>query len=428
MMRYSLLLAAALGFASPSLAEAPSASPDPKSLLIPEPELARAKDLVQKLGSEVYAEREDAEFSLAKMGRVARAALLEGANNDTNAEVRTRCQELLPKATILEMKARLAVFLADTEGKFEHDLAGWNQFRSLVRQEWTLLGHPIWSDRSLDATARTMFAELLSSLANRQILFAIGGQHSELGSLAAARRQELYSQKYPRAIGFGGGVRRPNVQRDPTLADILTLLLVETQAGANFIPPRTAPISVLIQSSGFTQAATAGDDRAKVCQAIANAWCDSRRDPLDMYHAMNLAGNLGVPDQGCQIAIRLFQSKVAAAAYRGMAATTLVRVGNKGHIPLLEKAMTDNTVVFTARKAIAGKPAEAETHDIQLRDIALVVALLLAQQDPEEYGFVDQFKGQGSPATNYNYMRFYVPEKQRDAAMEKWKAWRTKNP
>ncbi|MBA4189243.1 MAG: hypothetical protein C0467_14700 [Planctomycetaceae bacterium] len=428
MLRKSLLFVALIGLATPAPAVAPSPSPDPKSLIVTETELAKARDLVQKLGSEQYAEREEAELSLANMGRLARVALLDGANNDANAEVRSRCQGLLPKATTLEMKARLEVFLADADGKFEHDLAGWNQFRSIVRKEWTLLGHHIWSDRSLDKEARMVFAELISTPANRHILFAIGGQQSEIGSLAAARRQDLYSQKYPRVVVVGGVGRRPNVQRDPTQADIITLLLAETQAGTSFIPPRSAPISILFQASGFYQAATAGNDRGKVIQSVASAWFDTRHDPLDMYYAMNLASNMGLPDQGSQLAIRLLQSKAAVASYRGMAATTLVRVGNKSHVPLLEKMMTDNTVVFTARKAVAGKPGEVEAHDIQLRDIAVVVSLLISGQKPEDYGFVDQYKGNGSPVTNYNYTRYYVPEGQRDAAMTKWKEWRAKNP
>jgi len=428
MLRFPLLFAAMFGFVAEVSAAAPSPSPDPKSLIVTEADLERARDLVQKMGSDQYADREEAELALFQMGRRARAALLDGANNDNNAEVRSRCQGLLPRATALEMKARLEVFLADADGKFEHELAGWNEFRSLVRQEWTLLGHTIWSDRSLDRIARTMFAELLSTPINRNILFAIGGQQEELSSIAMTRRQDLYSQKYPRVVVVGGGVRRPNVQRDPTNADILTLLLAETQAGSSYIPPRSAPISVLIQASGFFQAVKGTDERGRVCQAIATAWCDTRHDPVDMYQAMSLANNMGLNEQSCQIAIRLFQSKGATASYRGLAASTLVRVGNEKHIAMLEKAMTDNTLVFTVRKQVPGKPNELETHDIQLRDIALVVSLIISKQKPEDYGFVDQYKAQGSPLTTYNYTRFYVPEKARDAALVKWKEWREKNP
>src|SRR5262249_39997780 len=98
------------------------ASPDPKDLVVPPQEISRARELVRKLGSEVYKEREDAHAELVKMGRTAKVALLEGATGDNDPEVRFRCSRLLPRAGADDLKARLDTFLADTEGKFEHDL------------------------------------------------------------------------------------------------------------------------------------------------------------------------------------------------------------------------------------------------------------------------------------------------------------------
>ena len=207
LLMVSLLLT---GLASSAFAT----SPDPKSLVIPSEELSASGELVQQLGSELFAEREKAELALAKMGRFARPALVEAANTDSNQEIRTRCTSLLPKATALEMRARLDVFLADTDGKFEHDLPGWNQFRSTVRNEWEMFGYTIFSDRKLDAAARRVFAELIATTVNRQIVMAAGDSPQELGALVAARRQELYYQKYPRAIIIGGAIVRPTARRE----------------------------------------------------------------------------------------------------------------------------------------------------------------------------------------------------------------------
>lgn len=424
-------LAAVLFSAHLAAAASPSASPDPKSLLVPEADQEKARELIQKLGSEQYAEREEAERTLAQMGRLARTALLDAANNDASAEVRTRSQGLLPRATNLEMKARLEVFLADAEGKFEHDLAGWTQFRELVRTTQTVLGFPVRTDTSLDAAARTVFAELVAAPANRQLLFAVGGQQAELGALAAARQQELYSQKFPRAVFVGGGVvRPPAARRDPTLADVLTLLLAEYEAGASFVPPRSAPISGLVQAAGVSQAVAAGDERGRVCRAVLTAWFETRQDPMDQYNAMTLAGNIALPEVACDLATRLLRNKAAVPGYRSMAATTLVRTGTKAHLPALEGAFDDKTVAFTARRAVPGKPGEIEAHDIQIRDLALVVGLLVTKQNPEDYGFVDQYgKGAGAAgAANFNYTRYFVPEAKRDAALAKWKEWRAANP
>ncbi|MBY0456378.1 MAG: hypothetical protein K2V38_03510, partial [Gemmataceae bacterium] len=68
------------------LAPAASAAPvaDPKQLAIPPAELVKARELVRQLGNDTFAEREAAERELAAMGRAARAALFDGATNETD--------------------------------------------------------------------------------------------------------------------------------------------------------------------------------------------------------------------------------------------------------------------------------------------------------------------------------------------------------
>ena len=72
----ALLLAVFASFAD-------GASPDPKDLAIPPQELSKARELIKRLGSEVYREREEAHAELAKMGRLARPALVEAGPGGT---------------------------------------------------------------------------------------------------------------------------------------------------------------------------------------------------------------------------------------------------------------------------------------------------------------------------------------------------------
>lgn len=68
-----------------------AASPDPADLEVP-PELqVKSRALVRRLGSEEFAEREEAQKQLAALGRLARPALLDGANASPDPEVRFRC-------------------------------------------------------------------------------------------------------------------------------------------------------------------------------------------------------------------------------------------------------------------------------------------------------------------------------------------------
>ena len=425
MIRLSSLLA--LSLASAAMA----GSPDPKSLEIPADELSRARELVQQLGSDQYATREKAEQELAKMGRLARPVLLEAANTDPNQEVRARCSSLLPKATALDLKARIDVFLADADGKYEHDLPGWHQFRGVLREEWSLFGFDVWSDHSLDKPARAVFAEMIAAPDNRQIMMAVGGPKSELSSIASARRQELYAQKFPRAMVRGGRVigASTTLGRDVTVDDIATLLFVESLVPSKFAP-RATSIERLITASGFTNAARETDDKGRVLLALASAWIDSRSDPIDLYQTMTIATNLGLKEQGCRVAARLLSTAGVVGTYRGMAASNLASNGNKDHIPLLDKALADTAVAYTIREnAVAKALNERPTHDVQVRDMALAAAISVSRQKLEDYGFVDNFASAGGmSSTSYTYSRHYIPAEKREAMHKKWKDWRAKNP
>lgn len=425
MLRTCVALLLIVGFAG----TAGAASPDPKTLAVPPEELSRARELVQQLGSEQFAEREKAEQALAAMGRLARPALLEGVNSDPNPEVRSRCSALLPKANALDIKARLEVFLADAEGKYEHDLPGWNQFRSLVRHEWTLFGHPVWSDRSLDKAARGVFAELIAAADNRSIMLAASGPQADLGQLVAARRQELYNMKFPRAVVAGGVVSQPAARREPSTADLATLLFAESLVPSKFVP-RTTAMSTLLSASAFNNAVREADEAGKVYRAVAVAWLESRLDPIEMYQAMSIATNINLPDQTVRLAVRLLTTPGTTAAYRGQAATQLARLGTKEHIPLLEKGLADSAVMITVRRSVVkdGR-SEIESHDIQVRDVALAVSVILSGQKLEDYGFVDMFATSGGGVGGaYSYTRHYLPDDKRDEALAKWKEWREKHP
>jgi len=151
---------------------------------------------------------------------------------------------------------------------------------------------------------------------------------------------------------------------------------------------------------------------------------------MDMYYATTIARTLGMNDAGCRVAVRLFENKGAVVSYRGMAATTLAQLGMKEHIPLLEKAMADNTVLTTIRKSVVreAKAVVEVVAEIQIRDVALAVSLILSGQKPEDYGFVDQHRASGVTGGNFSYTRFYLTDEDRKVAFEKWKEWRGKNP
>jgi hypothetical protein len=383
------LLIAAPGFAS---------SPDPKDLEISTADQARARSLVEKLASEVFEEREEAQDELAKMGRLAMPALLEGLNANPSPEVRFRCQALIPRASHDDIQARLATFLADTEGKFEHDMPGWNEFRKLAGES---------------SVSRATFVELLKEPANRTLVLGITGAPDELGRLIAQRKQELHQMRFPRT---------PNAtRRVQSLPDMLALMFAESHVATKHIPRSTSTITVH-NLPALTTAIRNGDEKAEVYKALVGHWIETRDEAAAMYTAMNQATSLGLTKQGTVVAAKLLQFKGATISYRFYAAFAIARNGAKDHLPALEAAFADEAALNLNRN-INGK---LERHQVQMRDMALVAAVLLTGQDASEYGFTEQYKN--NPGMQFTYSNWRLPEENRKAAFEKWKAWREKNP
>ncbi len=400
-----------------------AASPDPADLAIPPAELLKAKELVRQLASEDYNVREEANKSLAKMGRLARPVLMEAAATDPSAEVRSRAARLLPKAEAEELQARIDTFLADDALAFEHELPGWSEFRATTGAEWRLFGISLFKDVEIGKAARTVFAELLEATTNRSLLMGIGGDPSELGQALAARKWELYNNRLPRG---------PNpMVRNPTVPDVITLLFAESQVSSRFIPAgRVVSVSFLLNSAGINGAFSGDGEKVAVYRAVIAKWIETRDDSSSQYQAMSTATSLNLHGPGSRVACRLLRDKKGTPTYRGHAAVNLVRWKADWALPDLEKAMTDDSVVYAVRNAINQPPHDA----ILMKDVALVAAIFLTDQNPADYGFQSR-TNYGSTTSMTSYMQWSIPGDswgsffiRRSLALGKWIEWRRENP
>ncbi len=413
MLRTCVAFAALVVFAAPALAAPPAVSPNPKSLAVPPEELSKARELVQKLGSETFVDREDAERDLAAMGRLARVALLDGVNLNPDPEIRARCSTLLPKATTEEMKARLDAFMADTDGKYEHDLPGWHKLRSTVRGEWKMFGWTYTARPTADKAARTLFIEFMQAPGGRQLLAALGGPPGELGQMVASRKTEMYNAKYPRV---------PNVTpRNPSAGEVGVVVFAESQVHSRNVP-RAMALSTVLQQSDVLNVVRGTDDRAMAMRAVMNAWLDSRTDSAELYQAFILASNMNNNDAVGRLATRLMTTPGVQGFYKGQALTTLVRLKMTDQLPAIEKAFTDNSALTTTIKVVNGQRIQ---QTIEVRDAALAAAVVMTGQNPDDYGFEAFPKNVGA---NFSYVWARIPEEKRKDAFEKWKTWREKNP
>lgn len=395
MTRTTFLVAAVAGVFAFSLVGF-AADPDPKSLAIPAADAARAADLVRQLGSPVYQDREDASRQLRALGRKAIAAL-EAGTDDPDLEVRHRCELLLPAAEAEDFAARLDTFLADADAKFDHDLPGWNEFK-----------------KRTGADGRGLFAELMKSPANRDLIAGVAQDKTELGRRLDARRQDLYQKMFPR----GPFVPGAEIKRyDPTLADVVAFLLVDSivgDAGAGGVAPRFAPVTgYTLLMRPTVRPAFDTDKHAAAARKIAGAWAESRTTPAGMYQAMNALSQMKLKES-LGVAVKLMKDPASPPVYKAMAACAVARTGSAEHLPLVRGLFADDTLLMNRG-----------TSDIRVRDTALAMAVLLTGQSLTDYGFQVQNVG---GELRYYHSQWFPTDAARKAAFEKFAGWETKNP
>lgn len=414
------------------------ASPDPKDLTVPPEELSKARELVKRLGNEGYREREEAQAELAKMGRAAKQAILEGATTDPDPEIRSRSTRLLPKAEADDLKARIDTFLEDKESKFDHDLPGLKSFR-----------------KSLGATpkARELYVEILKSPYNLELFAAMDRGNVEGGRAASDRRNTLWSDMQHRNNFPGGGTpgRQP---KQPTLADIAAVLFAESEIPYEFIPRTTIQwqqvSGVLLFQQGASQQAIngGGGPHADAYKLIVGKWLANRHDPMDLAQLVHQLANLRQFPEAAPLLRRtaLMGGGINIGYAKGQALNMLiqqrgkeeagflraiirneVRVGDypdvfkKGENP--DKVVTANsdemvTQVWFQRNINGG--GQPEMHSVSMRDVAFAYLITQAGQNMKEYGFETQPNQNFNPTPAGFGQYAFTSEEKRHAAFVKF--------
>lgn len=370
MTRRVLAIVAVVGLG----AAARGVSPDPKDLAIPPQELSKARELVRKLGSDSYKDREEAHAELLKMGRLARPVLLDAVANDPDPEVRFRCGLLLPRAGAADLQARLETFLADSEGRYEHDLPGLKPYRKVA---------------GTDKAARDLFVEIVKSAANLELLQALEKSPTEAGRAIADRRTQLFLDMQQRFVP-GKPVQPP---RQPQLPDIACLLLAEA-----FTPSREIPrnpmfsyvtgVTFLQQPASHAALNNPGAPHAEAYKRIVLAWVDTRDDPQDLNQLPYVVGQLlrNLP-QSLAILRKIATGDGVQGYARAQALMYLVQQRQKEEIPFLKKLLTDDNVVTTVWFGNNNPNQPPAQHQCLLRDVALAYLLILTDQKLRDYGF-----------------------------------------
>ena len=395
------------------LAAAPAAfgeSPDPASLTVPPELVAKARDLVRQLGSPVYRDRDRATRELARMGRLALPALAVAATAE-DTEVSHRAAWLLARAEADDLRAKVEAFLADTGGKYRHDLPGWDALRGVAGD---------------DQDSRALFAEIVKNPGNRDVLLALrpdmdsADREVELTRAIAARRQAIYLQG-SQPLPNGGFVYRVVT---PELPVVALLFLAESLVTEKRLPVGGYyynPANYLnLPAAKELMAGRGSGSSDAVFRKLVLRWLDTRDGPQGTYAAMNAALNLNLaPETITRYAARVLTTDGNSHFYRYRAAALIAQHGGKQHLPALTKLFGDDTRLLFAQNGQA---------EVQVRDFALAMALVLTGQDPKAYGLDAQQGANAALRFSYTYHRFYPDDKvttdqKRAAAFAKWRGW-----
>lgn len=386
------------------LIPAQASSPDPKDLTIPPDENARAQNLIRRLGSEVYREREEAHTELAKMGRLARPALLVAAAVDPDPEIRFRCSRLLPKAGADDLKARLDTFLADTECKYEHELPGIKKYRQVV---------------GTDKAARDLFVEIFKSPHNIDLLQALDKSTAEAGRAVSDRRMVLWAIISQRNNING----RIQPQQSIPFSDIVCLIFAETLVPAKEIPRNmwnSITGATFLQQQGTVldglNANTSALPYADACKRLLAHWIETRVDPMDLNQMSFLAARLPSFKEIEPMLRRTVSTDGVYGYAKGQALMALVRNRPKEEMPYLRSLLGNDTVVTPVAQ-----------HICLLRDVALAMLILHSDQKMASYGYI--FLGNAEPnKINIGFGNYAFPsEEARAAAFVKYGFWRMKH-
>lgn len=350
-----------------------------------------AHDLVRQLASAKYREREKAAAELVRMGRAAKPALIEGKKH-ADPEVQSRCEQLLPEALALDLAFRIDRFLADADGKLEHDLPLLKAYREQV---------------GTDEHARKLYAEMLK--ANGALFESVEEEPAKLTDRVQQRYMAMYAEMFgnPFAVGFRGGVQ-PGAMNP---ADLCAVLFVSAQPAYKPVQPDWM-LANLYTQPGFTTPLKNEKDGAAHRKLFFNYVLARADDNLVSQCAWLFTQHR--IRSGADVLARVLQARKPLQVYsKAQAMCCVGTLGSKDHLPALEPFLTDDTQVqpFIARGG-------GQRGEVKVKDVALAMTIHLSGKNPKDYGFGlwNVFRDQ---LIQYHILGF-ATDADRAAAFKKW--------
>jgi hypothetical protein len=349
--------------------------------------------LVRQLGSPKFAERERATRELTARGIAAKQALA-AATNDPDAELRARARSILSTVTQADFRARLEAFAADYDGSRQQTLPGWERFSALF---------------GTNQRSRVLFVEMAREEPELLAAYAAGGR--ETSEALNARCQGLLEQ-FMQVSGSESLF---------PLGTLATLLLVGADEDVAVDEQVCLQLYTwMIYQPQFYKNARSGP-RSAMIKKLLGMWIVKDTGTSATMQNLIFAAGYDLEPEGLALATRILEGRPSSAQLRQFALLAVGRFGDRQHLRLVEKFLTDPSAAGTIQ--LSDPPRQV---DVQVRDVALAVAIQLTSQNAKDYGHVSP---QSSPQASFQVPALaFVDAAQREAALKRFREWREAHP
>jgi hypothetical protein len=356
----------------------------------------RAEELVGHLGDPVYRDREKAARELLDIGYPARDAVLAGQRS-ADAEVSDRCKKLYPAIWRADLDRRVGRFLADPDGPIPDDLPGAAR----------------WLKTAGDGKeSRLLYASVVR--AHPELLLEVELNPDRLRPAYVVLARDVYDRVHGRPPT--AAANRPG----PDESEVLAFLFLGATGDVRptvLAGPSSVYFTQFLTSPHLATALAADPPNVPVRRLFA-AWLEKERYSVTLRRAIDLATQHKVRE--CAPAIlKVGADPGTMPSVRATALLGFARLGTKDDLPALEPLLKSEVQIGTV-------VVNQERWTVQARDVALGAAVLLAGQDPADFGFAR--KPPNSPAFIGSYTAYaFESDEARAAAHQKWREWVVKN-
>jgi hypothetical protein len=346
------------------------------------PTAEQIKQLIERLGHEEFAEREQAGQQLVKLGLPA-YKLVEGAVGHQDREIRYRAARILAQIREADLNRRLDEFLKGKDAEGEFPIPSWGLFKKRYEDS---------------AAARQMFVEMQK--AEPELLDALEHDPKSVGDQLGQKVVQIQQMMQFQQVQL-------------KLGQVAALIFAGAETtGLN--QQTNALIQNYCYQQSFRDAITTGDKR-DICRKMLGHWI-RQGDETTAYQGMMLAMQYEL-SEGLTPALKIIEGGNRQPHMAQFAAITVAKFGAAEHRPILEKLLEDKTVVNQMQ-------INNQRIQTQLSDVALASLLHLSKQDPKAFGF-DRLQMQPPYLFNVSTLGFENDEK-RKAALDKWTAFKEK--